>query len=114
VEILDLREPAGRPITAYGSAGLTAEHVLRGAHTAVTVLRVTAGGEIGSHPASGDQFFFVVAGRGEVRSGKAEGDGEWQAIGAGQAALWRDGEEHSTRAAEDLTALVVEADGLIS
>ena len=106
VEILDLRSPGGRPIAAYGSAGLTAEHVLRGARTAVTVLRVAAGGEIGRHPASGDQFFFVVSGRGAVRTG----DDAWQPIEPGQAALWRDGEEHTTRAAEDLTALVIEAE----
>jgi quercetin dioxygenase-like cupin family protein len=110
VRILDLRTPAGRAVTAYGSVGLTAEHLLRGATTAVTVLRVAAGGEIGSHPASGDQFFFVVSGRGSVRSG----DGPWEPVEPGQAALWHDGEVHATRAAEELTALVVEAHGLIT
>jgi quercetin dioxygenase-like cupin family protein len=108
VEILDLRVPAGVPIPAFGSVGLTAEHVLRGGDTAVTVLRVTGGGEIGRHPAAGDQLFFVVAGRGRVRSG----DGPWRAIEAGQAALWRSGEEHTTRAEVDLTALVIESEDL--
>jgi quercetin dioxygenase-like cupin family protein len=110
VEIIDLRDSTGREVTAFGSRLLTAEHVLRGATTAVTVLRVRAGGEIGRHPAVGDQFFFVVAGHGETRSG----DGPWHEISTGQAALWRSGEDHTTRAAEDLTALVVEAEDLLA
>jgi quercetin dioxygenase-like cupin family protein len=108
MEILDLRVPAGVPVPAFGSTGLTAEHVLRGGTTAVTVLRVAAGGEIGRHPAVGDQLFFVVAGRGAARSG----DEPWRPIEAGQAALWRSGEDHTTRAEADLTALVIESEDL--
>ena len=36
------------------------------------------------------------------------GDGLWQPIAAGQAALWVAGEEHTTRADEPLVAVVVE------
>jgi len=72
------------------------------------VLRVEAGGEIGRHSATTDQVFLVVAGRGEV-SGQ---DGRWHPIRAGQAAVWAAGEEHTTRAHENLTAVVVEMEGL--
>jgi len=68
------------------------------------VLRVAAGGEIGRHPASVDQLFLVIAGRGSV----CGGDGVWHPIEAGQAALWAAGEEHTTRADEPLVAIVVE------
>jgi quercetin dioxygenase-like cupin family protein len=72
------------------------------------VLRVESGGEIGRHPAVVDQLLLIVAGRAAVQAG----DGPWQEIRSGQAAVWRAGEEHITRAAEDVTALVVEMPGL--
>ena len=68
------------------------------------MLRVAAGGEIGRHPATVDQLFIVVAG-----SGLVCGDDEvWHPIGTGEAALWTAGEEHTTRADADLTAVVIE------
>ena len=94
----------GREIDNYGSRGLRALGLVRAEAVAVTMLRVAAGGEIGRHPAVGDQLFVVASGRGSV----CGGDGEWHPIAAGQAAYWRDGEEHTTRADEDLTAVVVE------
>ena len=107
MEIRELRA-GGRPVTAYGSVGLTAEALIRADAAAVTVLRVAAGGEIGRHPAPVDQVF-VVGGRGSVQGG----DGPWEPVEAGQAVLWRAGEHHATKATEDLTAFVVEAPGLL-
>lgn len=104
VQMLDFGEPAGRAVSAHGSVGLTAQALVRSDSVAVTVLRVAAGGEIGRHPAVGDQLFTVVSGRGAVQGG----DGVWHDIGAGQAAVWRAGEEHVTRADEDIVALVIE------
>ena len=72
------------------------------------LLHTSAGGQIGRHPAVGDQFFLVVSGRGEVSGG----DGVWQPITAGQAAVWSVCERHSTRAEEPLVAVVVEAAAL--
>ena len=89
---------------AYGSVGLTAKKLVRGETVEVTVLHVAAGGEIGRHPAPVDQLFLVTAGRGSVQAG----DGDWQDVGTGQAVLWRAGTDHATRAAEDLTAVVIE------
>ena len=104
MEILDFTEPGGRPVPAHGSVGFTAQALIRDDAVAVTVLRVEKGGEIGRHPAVGDQLLVVVAGRGAVRAG----DGPWRDIRAGQAAVWRSGEEHTTRAAEDIIALAIE------
>jgi quercetin dioxygenase-like cupin family protein len=104
VEILDFREVSGRPVEAHGSVGLVARALVRGERAAVTVLHVASGGEIGRHPAPVDQLLVVVAGRGCVQSGH----GPWADLAAGQAVVWRAGEEHVTRAGEDLTALVVE------
>ena len=77
---------------------------MRGEQAAVIVLHVAAGGEIGRHPAPVDQLLVVVSGRGRGQSGY----GPWAELGAGQAVVWRTGEQHTTRADEDLTALVVE------
>ncbi|WP_213011931.1 cupin domain-containing protein [Paractinoplanes toevensis] len=98
----------GRPVDAYGSVGLTAQKLVRGAAVEVTVLHVAAGGEIGRHPATADQLFLVTAGRGAVRTG----DDDWEPIGAGQAILWRAGVDHATRAEAGITAVVVEMEDM--
>jgi quercetin dioxygenase-like cupin family protein len=105
MEIIAFDAPTGRPVHAFGSSGLRASHLVHDEDLAVTVLHVAAGGEIGSHPATDDQLFLVTAGRGEV----CGGDGAWRPVATGQAVLWRGGEVHTTRAHEDLTAVVVEA-----
>lgn len=110
MEIIDLNVWGGRAVAAYGSQGLTAEVLSRTDAVQVTVLRVTAGGVIGRHSAEVDQILLVISGRGSVRSG----DGPWEPVEAGKAARWRAGEEHETRADEDLTAYVVESSNLIS
>lgn len=89
---------------AFNSVGVTARHLAADDTIAVTVLHVAAGGEIGQHPATADQLFMVTAGHGSVR----DGDGDWVPVRAGQAVVWRAGADHTTRAVEDLTAVVVE------
>ncbi|MCO8274253.1 cupin domain-containing protein [Actinoplanes sp. TRM 88003] len=108
MEILDYGADTGRTIEAYGSVGLTAKAVVRADNLAVTVLRVAAGGEVGRHPAPVGQLMLLTEGSGSVRSG----DGEWRTVVAGQGVMWQPGEEHTTRAAEDLTLVVLEMDGL--
>jgi quercetin dioxygenase-like cupin family protein len=105
VDLIDLSDLPGRHVEAHGSAGFTAARVLHGATAATTFLRIAAGGTIGAHPAPVDQLLVVLTGSGEVRSG----DGPWRSIVAGQAAVWRAGEEHATRTATGLTALGVES-----
>ena len=108
MRLLDFSPELAREVTHYGSRGLTARALVRHADVAVTILRVSAGGEIGRHPTTVDQLFLVVAGRGEV-SGD---DGARYDIAVGHAALWSAGEHHATRAHEDLVAVVVEMDQL--
>jgi quercetin dioxygenase-like cupin family protein len=95
----------GRDITDFGSSGVTFSPLTRIGPGGVAVMRVAAGGEIGRHPATVDQLFVVVSGRGSV----CGHDGVWEQIGAGEAAFWAAGEEHTTRAEEPLVAVVVEA-----
>ncbi|WP_203839365.1 cupin domain-containing protein [Winogradskya humida] len=104
MEIVSFDAGAGRAVEAFGSAGVSAQALFRGETVAVTVLRVAAGGEIGRHPAPVDQLLVVVEGHGFVRGG----DGEAEAVRAGQAVVWRAGEEHVTRAVEDITAVAIE------
>jgi quercetin dioxygenase-like cupin family protein len=104
MEILSFDGSAARSVTAHGSVDFTVQALIRSDAVAVTVLRVAAGGLIGRHPAVGDQLFLVTAGAGSVQGG----NGEWVDVAAGQGVLWRSGEEHTTRAAQDLTAVVVE------
>ncbi len=104
MEILSFDGPARRPVRAHGSVGVTAQALFRGESVVVTVLRVAAGGEVGRHPAPVDQLLVVTEGRGAVRAG----DGDWESVGAGQMVLWRAGEEHTSRAVDDLTAVVIE------
>jgi quercetin dioxygenase-like cupin family protein len=105
MDIHDFRQASGEPVQAFGSVGVAARPLVRDGSSAVTVLHVEAGGEIGRHPAPVDRLLIVVSGRARVQGG----DGTWADVTAGQAAAWRAGEEHLTRAVESLTALVVEA-----
>ena len=104
VRIIEFGPERGRAITRHGSSGLRATNLIGDDAVYVTALHVTAGGEVGRHRAPVDQLFLVVSGSGHVSGG----DGSWRAIRAGQAALWRGGEDHTARADEDLTAIVIE------
>jgi quercetin dioxygenase-like cupin family protein len=104
VRVVDIGPDRAHPVGSFGSRGLRALGLVRDDAVAVTVLHVAAGGEIARHPAPVEQLFVVASGRGAVSGA----DGAWQAIGAGQAVVWAAGEEHTTRAEEDLTAIVVE------
>jgi quercetin dioxygenase-like cupin family protein len=104
VQIMSFDDSAGRAVEAYGSVGVTAQALFRAEAVAVTMLRVAAGGEVGQHPAPADQLLLITEGHGVVRAG----GGAWESVGAGQMVLWRAGEEHTTRALDDITAVVIE------
>lgn len=72
------------------------------------IFRVAPGGSIGRHPATVPQILAVLDGSAEV-SGS---DGELQAIAPGEAVFWQEGEEHETRTADGVTALIIEGPGL--
>ena len=74
----------------------------------VAVFRFAAGGRLVRHPATYPQILAVLEGSGEV-SGEA---GMGEAIEAGEAVFWHAGEEHETKTASGLTALIIEGEGL--
>ena len=104
MQIIPFRSERGTEITRFGSSGVRFCPLTRADGGGVAVMHVAAGGEIGRHPATADQLFVVVAGRGRV----CGHDGVWQPVETGQAVLWTAGEEHVTRADEPLVAVVVE------
>jgi quercetin dioxygenase-like cupin family protein len=104
LRVVDIGPDRARPVGSFGSRGLRVLGLVRDEAVAVTVLHVAAGGEIARHPATAEQLFVVASGRGAVSGG----DGAWQPIAAGQAVVWEAGEDHATRADEELTAVVVE------
>jgi quercetin dioxygenase-like cupin family protein len=100
---------AGRPIADFGSAGLVIAPVARSAGGAqVVAMWLAAGGSVGRHPAEGGQLFVVTQGEGWVEGS----DGVRQAIHAGQAAWWDDGEAHAAGTESGMAALVIEGDAL--
>lgn len=105
MQILDTSGAGGRAIDRFSSHAAHHAGVARvdGAG-AVGVIRIDAGGVVGRHPAVADQLFCVMKGSGWV-SGD---DGERSEVRAGQAALWRAGEDHESGTEVGLTALVIE------
>jgi quercetin dioxygenase-like cupin family protein len=72
------------------------------------VFRLAAGGRIARHPATYPQILAVLEGSGEVSGAR----GVDEPIQVGEAVFWSAGEEHETRTAEGLTALIIEGHGL--
>ncbi len=94
-----------RNISLHGSQHLRATRVAAGeGQVSVTCLDLAAGGLVGTHPASGTQFFLVVSGAGWV----AGSDGRRVPVGAGWGVRWEQGEEHTSGTDKGMVALVVE------
>jgi quercetin dioxygenase-like cupin family protein len=74
----------------------------------VAIFRVEPGGRLRRHPATFPQILAVLEGSGEVSGA----DGVDEPIEAGEAVFWRKGEEHETKSAVGLTALIVEGENL--
>ena len=84
------------------------QSIAQGAAIQTAVFRVAPGGRLARHPATYPQILAVLEGSGEVSGA----DGIDEAIEAGEAVFWRAGEEHETKSALGLTALIVEGEGL--
>ena len=82
--------------------------IFQGSPFQAAVFRVAPGGRIARHPASYPQVLAVLDGSGNV-SGAGGVD---EPIEAGEAVFWQAGEEHETKTADGLTALIIEGDGL--
>lgn len=75
-----------------------------GALVQAAIFRFEPGGRILRHPATSPQILAVLEGEGEV-TGADDVD---EPIIAGEAVFWDDGEEHETKSALGLTALIIE------
>ncbi len=84
------------------------QSIFHGSPFQAAVFRVAPGGRIARHPATYPQILAVLDGSGEV-SGAG---GVAEPIKAGEAVFWPAGEEHETKTAVGLTALIVEGNGL--
>ena len=82
--------------------------IFHGSPFQAAVFRVAPGGRIARHTASYPQVLAVLEGSGKV-SGASGAD---EPIEAGEAVFWQAGEEHETKTADGLTALIIEGDGL--
>jgi quercetin dioxygenase-like cupin family protein len=82
--------------------------IFHGSPFQAAVFRVAPGGRIARHPATYPQILAVLDGSGNV-SGPSGVD---EPIEAGEAVFWQAGEEHETKTADGLTALIIEGDGL--
>jgi quercetin dioxygenase-like cupin family protein len=98
-----------RPITAFGSAGVTMDFLppVTGS-TGVHVAHLAAGGTLGRHPAVDSQIFAILSGEGEVQTA----DAPRRRAGPGVLVVWEAGEVHQTWAITDLTAVIVETSSL--
>jgi quercetin dioxygenase-like cupin family protein len=95
-----------REVTAPGSINARVRRLAAEAHA--VVIEIAPGGVVARHSAVVPQLFVVVSGSGWV-SGAG---GEREAIRAGEAVLWAQGEEHESGSDDGMTALVVEAESL--
>ena len=82
--------------------------ISEGSPMQVAVFRFEPGGRLRRHPATNPQILAILDGSGEVSG--ANGDDE--PIEAGEAVFWHQGEEHETKSAAGLTALIIEGERL--
>jgi quercetin dioxygenase-like cupin family protein len=72
------------------------------------IFRFARGGGLLRHPATYPQILAVLEGSGIVSGA----DGIEEPIVAGEAVFWHEGEEHETKSADGLTALIIESEML--
>jgi quercetin dioxygenase-like cupin family protein len=80
----------------------------RGALVQAAIFRFEPGGRLRRHPATYPQILAILEGSGEVSGA----DGDDEPIEAGEAVFWHEGEEHETKSAAGLTALIIEGESL--
>ena len=79
-----------------------------GALVQAAIFRFEPGGRLRRHPATYPQILAILEGSGEVSGA----DGDDEPIEAGEAVFWHEGEEHETKSAAGLTALIIEGESL--
>lgn len=107
MQILNVGIQQAKEIDAFGSHGFLLRHVgLTTGATRASLAYLQPGGCIARHPASGQQLLIALSGTAEVSGA----DGQFAPLAVGQAALWQPGEEHETRTAAGLTALILDGE----
>jgi quercetin dioxygenase-like cupin family protein len=82
--------------------------IFEGSRIQAAIFRVEPGGRLRRHPAAFPQILAVLEGSGDVSGA----DGVDEAIGAGEAVFWHQGEDHETKSDVGLTALIIEGESL--
>jgi predicted ester cyclase/quercetin dioxygenase-like cupin family protein len=82
--------------------------ILEGSRMQAAIFRFEPGGRLRRHPATYAQILAVLEGSGEVSGAHAVDE----PIEAGEAVFWHEGEEHETKSAAGLTALIIEGESL--
>lgn len=82
--------------------------IFEGSRIQAAIFRVEPGGRLLRHPATFPQILAVLEGSGEVSGA----DGVIEPIEEGEAVFWHEGEDHETKSAVGLTALVIEGKGI--
>ena len=99
--------PRGDLLDRVTCAPLTAPHE-EGQLIQAAIFRCEPGGRLRRHPATNPQILAVLEGSGEVSGA----DGADEAIEAGEAVFWHEGEEHEMKSDLGLTALIIEGKSL--
>ena len=95
--------PGGDLLDGVTIAPLTPS-MFEGSAIQAAIFRFAPGGRVLRHPATFPQILAVLDGFGEVSGA----DGVGEPIAAGEAVFWTGGEEHETKSAVGLTALIIE------
>jgi quercetin dioxygenase-like cupin family protein len=95
--------PRGDLLDGVTVAPLTPS-IVEGSTVQAAIFRVAPEGRLLQHPATFPQILAVLEGAGEVSGA----DGVNEPIVAGEAVFWDEGEEHETKSAAGLTALIIE------
>jgi quercetin dioxygenase-like cupin family protein len=95
--------PRGDLLDGVTVAPLTPS-IVEGSTVQAAIFRVAPGGRLLRHPATFPQILAVLEGAGEVSGA----DGVDEPIVAGEAVFWYEGEEHETKSAAGLTAIIIE------
>jgi quercetin dioxygenase-like cupin family protein len=95
--------PRGDLLDRVTVAPLTAP-ISQESPTQAAIFRFAPGGRLLRHPATYPQILAVLEGSGTVSGA----EGVEEPIVAGEAVFWHGGEEHETKSADGLTALIIE------
>jgi quercetin dioxygenase-like cupin family protein len=99
--------PRGNLLDRVTVAPLTPS-IFEGSVIQAAIFRIAPGGRLRRHPATFPQVLAVLEGSGEVSGANCVDE----AIEAGEAVFWHQGEEHEARSEAGLTALVIEGESL--